>query len=425
MHDSVQAFVQQVLGAQQVTGKSVLEVGAYDVNGSVRPYLESLAPRTYLGVDAEEGPGVDRVANCERLASEIHERFDVVVTTEMMEHVRDWKACVDQLITVVAPGGLLVITTRSHGFPYHAHPEDHWRYTYDDMRVIASTYGLIDVTIENDLERPGVFMVARKPQDWVAPGRPLTLEVEKINAPIPVAGTGKPLTTPPVNKLLVAYPLYKQVPASWFINWLTLDKTMVMGYTATDGVYITLAMGKLFAAAMKTPGWDRLVICEHDMILPPDAFQRIACYGKEYDIVGSAYFQHREPFEIMAWMQPNAPWFTQVTGQEEMDMMEDPGLYKVDAVGFGLTSIARHVIEDWDDDLLMFEPNPHETPVRGHDFTFCTQARKQGFTVWVDSGLSCGHLTETEIGYGHSQEALAHAVESDGLRTWAESAPAR
>lgn len=163
-------FVQRVLTAERVRGVDVLEVGSYDVNGSVRPYLEFLRPRRYLGVDAEPGPSVDRVVDCEKLSVEIAGKWDVVVSTEMLEHVRDWQTCMEQLVEMVKPGGLLVITTRSPGFGWHPFPEDHWRFTVDEMDDILTAIQLEVLTVEDDLGigSPGVFALARRPFDLVA-----------------------------------------------------------------------------------------------------------------------------------------------------------------------------------------------------------------------------------------------------------------
>ena len=64
MHPSVLAFAQHYLTPDHITGARVLEVGAYNVNGSVRPYVETLIPQCYVGVDITEGPGVYVVADC-------------------------------------------------------------------------------------------------------------------------------------------------------------------------------------------------------------------------------------------------------------------------------------------------------------------------------------------------------------------------
>lgn len=158
------SFCQRVLTAEVIAGNDVLEVGSYDVNGSVRPHIESLQPRRYLGVDASPGPSVDRVVDCERLTDEIAGQWDVVVSTEMLEHVRDWRRCMQQLAAMVKIGGFLVITTRSPGFPYHPFPEDHHRYTHVQMQAIVDALGLQTVAIEDDPE-PGVFVLATKTEE--------------------------------------------------------------------------------------------------------------------------------------------------------------------------------------------------------------------------------------------------------------------
>ena len=78
------------------------------------------------------------------------ERFDVAISTELLEHVKDWKRVLHNLKGVFKRGGLLVLTTRSPGFPRHNFPADYWRFTYDDMTVIFS-----DFTIERLQDDPG------------------------------------------------------------------------------------------------------------------------------------------------------------------------------------------------------------------------------------------------------------------------------
>jgi SAM-dependent methyltransferase len=150
-------------------GRTVLEVGSYDVNGSVRPALEAHGPTSYLGVDQSAGPGVDEVADVTELPGRYPDGFGLVVSTEMLEHVRDWREAMQALVELVAPGGLLALTTRGPGFPYHAFPEDHWRYPVPVMDAILRSAGLTVRSCEEDPEAPGVFAVAFKPKKWTAP----------------------------------------------------------------------------------------------------------------------------------------------------------------------------------------------------------------------------------------------------------------
>jgi SAM-dependent methyltransferase len=158
------AFAESVLTRDLVAGKEVLEVGSLDVNGSIRPSVEALGPARYVGVDMASGPRVDEVVDAARLVEHFGPAtFDVVVTTEMLEHIRDWERVVRNLKGVLRPGGALVVTTRSIGFPYHGYPFDFWRYEPDDMRSIFGDFE--DLVIDRDSASPGIFVFARKPHD--------------------------------------------------------------------------------------------------------------------------------------------------------------------------------------------------------------------------------------------------------------------
>jgi SAM-dependent methyltransferase len=155
------AFGERTLTKGDIGGREILEVGALDVNGSLRPHVETLGPARYVGVDIEHGPRVDEVVDARDLVKRFGPAsFDVVLSTEMLEHVRDWPTVVANLKGVLRPGGVLLITTRSIGFPYHGFPFDFWRYEPDDISAI---FGDLDIAvIERDTASPGVFMLARQ-----------------------------------------------------------------------------------------------------------------------------------------------------------------------------------------------------------------------------------------------------------------------
>lgn len=165
-HTSVIGWASATLQPEHVTGIDVIEVGSYDVNGSVRRGIEALNPASYLGVDIEAGPSVDLVADVLDLPAMFPAGFGLVITTEMLEHVEDWRATMIALSQLVKRGGTLALSTRSPGFPYHPYPVDNWRYPVDTMHDILTSLGLEVDTCIPDPDVPGVFALAHKPEQW-------------------------------------------------------------------------------------------------------------------------------------------------------------------------------------------------------------------------------------------------------------------
>ena len=144
----------------------MLEVGALDVNGSVRPLVYALHPKSYVGVDLQAGPGVDEICDAAELVARFGANsFDLLISTELLEHVRDWRKVIGEFKQILKPGGRLLVTTRSRGFPYHPFPDDFWRYEPSDFQVIFSDFEC--EVIESDPSAPGLFLKVRKPKDFV------------------------------------------------------------------------------------------------------------------------------------------------------------------------------------------------------------------------------------------------------------------
>ncbi len=158
-------FADRQLTSQRVAGRRVLEVGARDVNGSSRSLVERHSPAEYIGVDIFAGPGVDVICDVGELIQQFGEgRFDLVVCTEVLEHVRDWRRALSNLKRVLAPGGTLLVTTRCVGFHYHGYPLDFWRYEPEDIELLTTDLSL--EVLESDGSAPGVLFVATKPDEF-------------------------------------------------------------------------------------------------------------------------------------------------------------------------------------------------------------------------------------------------------------------
>jgi len=154
------------ISKEEVEGKKVIEVGSLDVKGSLRSIIEPLNPAEYVGVDITEGRGVDIICDARDIIERFgKESYDFVVSTELLEHVESWRKVVSNIKNICKPEGIIIITTRSYGFPYHGYPHDFWRYEIADMAEIFADCNL--EILEPDESEPGVFMKARKPKGFL------------------------------------------------------------------------------------------------------------------------------------------------------------------------------------------------------------------------------------------------------------------
>jgi len=94
----------------------VIEIGSYDVNGSVRKIFKGSAE--YIGVDLDAGPGVNVVSYGHEVAYG-DGTFDVAISGECFEHDLHWTETFGNMCRMTRPGGVVAFTCASTGRPEH------------------------------------------------------------------------------------------------------------------------------------------------------------------------------------------------------------------------------------------------------------------------------------------------------------------
>lgn len=103
------------------------------------------AGRTRLGenirnLEIEPGPGIDLVGSVEALPLD-DATIDLVITQEVLEHVRNPFGAMSEIARVLKVGGKAYVQL-PFMIGYHGCPDDFWRFTHSGMDELAARAGL-------------------------------------------------------------------------------------------------------------------------------------------------------------------------------------------------------------------------------------------------------------------------------------------
>ena len=117
----------------------VLEIGSLIVPGqenlSVRKYFPDAE---YIGVDMQQGNGVDVVADCIDYCYGYYQsgkEFDLILCLDMLEHAKEPFEVLNSTIYALKLNGVLLVTS-VFNFPIHEYPNDYWRFTPECFKML-------------------------------------------------------------------------------------------------------------------------------------------------------------------------------------------------------------------------------------------------------------------------------------------------
>lgn len=122
----------QVAAFGLAPGARVLDFGC-----GIQPYRHIFGPDLdYLGADLSDNPLADVHVDDGRVDLP-DASVDLVLSTQVLEHVSDPQAYLSECRRLMRPGGRLLLTTHGVMF-YHPHPTDFWRWTTEGLTQVVT-----------------------------------------------------------------------------------------------------------------------------------------------------------------------------------------------------------------------------------------------------------------------------------------------
>ena len=117
-----------------------------DIGAQNGPYAAYFPHRVSL--DVQRGIGVQIISDAQALGVR-DASFDVVLCTEVLEHLPEPQRAIDEMFRVLVPGGQLLLTTRFL-FPIHDAPHDYFRFTKYGLRHLLRRFEISELEEETD-----------------------------------------------------------------------------------------------------------------------------------------------------------------------------------------------------------------------------------------------------------------------------------
>ena len=190
-------------------------------------------------------------------------------------------------------------------------------------------------------------------------------------------------------KLCIGFPCsWPFVPFPFFHSFVQMERPEFMPIFATNGPIDGLR-NKIVEDA-KSIGASRLFMPDLDQTYPVDTITKLLAHN--LPVVGAMVHRRYPPFDPLM-LKGNINSYYIVEDWKDGDLVE------VDATGSGCLMYDMRIFHELLGPWFKFRPNPdpEKSGVVGEDIGFCSNLRKAGYKIHVDTSIKCGHLSTMEI----------------------------
>lgn len=112
----------------------VLDVGSFDVNGTLKSVLPENSK--YTGIDIEYGKNVDCIISKDYKFPLEDNSFDIIVSSSCFEHCDFFWLVFLEMVRCLKKNGYIYINAPSTGH-YHGYPSDYYRFYQDSGKALV------------------------------------------------------------------------------------------------------------------------------------------------------------------------------------------------------------------------------------------------------------------------------------------------
>lgn len=197
-----------------------------------------------------------------------------------------------------------------------------------------------------------------------------------------------------MKKILIAIPTARYIEAETFKSIYDLE--IPEGYK-TDFQYFygyRVDQVRNLICDWVVRDYDYLFAIDHDITFPTDTL--IKMLNHNVDLVSGVYRQRLEPQMIEIY---DLNQYRMTIGQ-----IYGKSIVQIGGCGFGCVLVRKEVLSSIGYPQFEYYPALDHNNTISEDTDFCRKAMKQGFKLWCDPSILCGHIGATTMNVQIPQE---------------------
>ncbi|HAV43452.1 TPA: hypothetical protein DCX15_05500 [bacterium] len=152
------SFIEYLKEESKLCEGKVLDVGA---GGWVLPW-RLFRHCEYITMDVEKNENIDVVGDVQDMHMFEDSSFDVIICSEVLEHVPSPHRAISEIYRILKPGGKLLLTV-PFDIGLHDCPGDYWRFTEQGLKILLEEFSEVEIKFKGIDSKPlGYTCTCRK-----------------------------------------------------------------------------------------------------------------------------------------------------------------------------------------------------------------------------------------------------------------------